>query len=153
MRNEVLALAHVAGLASGTPSRRKNSRHGRFAAVGSCLVPGRFSGEHRSDGLQRHIAPERSLIRSAVARNPRHFTGGPSRAFGWAAVERGIAPVTAKYGCRVLGSVAAASRWLASRLGLALARAASDNRSIHTDTQVHRAAQRRLFMGAGDFRR
>ena len=24
---------------------------------------------------------------------------------------------------------------------------------MHTDTQVHRAAQRRLFMGAGDFRR
>ena len=27
------------------------------------------------------------------------------------------------------------------------------NKSNHTDTQVHRAAQRRLFMGAGDFRR
>ena len=27
------------------------------------------------------------------------------------------------------------------------------NRSIHTATHVHRAAQRRLFMGAGDFQR
>lgn len=40
-----------------------------------------------------------------------------------------------------------AHSWLAS------VAAARVNRSIHTDTHVHRAAQRRLFMGAGDFQR
>jgi hypothetical protein len=36
---------------------------------------------------------------------------------------------------------------------LASSGAAKFNRSIYTDTQVHRAAGRRLFMGAGNFQR
>lgn len=55
------------------------------------------------------------------------------------------------------GPLSRCHSWRKGRCGtpawLALARAASVNRSIHTDTQVHRAAKRRLFMAAGDFRR
>lgn len=152
MRNELLARAHGAGLACGTPSRWTSSRHGRFAAGGSCVAPVRFSGGHRSGGLQRHIASARSLVRGGVARKRHPFTGGPSRGFGWS-VQRAVASANAKYGCRVLGSIAAARRRLAINLGLALARAASDNKSMHTDVQVLPAAARPRLTGAGDLRR
>jgi len=145
--SEAVAFAFVVGLASCRARLGANARHGhrKSLALGLC------AGRHCGGGLQRHIAPVSSLVRGAVARSPHLFTGGPSRAFGWAAVERGVAPATAKYGGRVLSSIAAASCRSAVRLGLALARAASDNKSMHTDVQALPAAARPRLMGAGDF--
>ena len=145
----VAALAIVAGLASCQPASIGNASRGHRRP----LALGQRAGRHCGVGQQRHIAPERSLVCSAVARRPHHFTGGPSRAFGWAAAQRGVHPANAKYGGRALGGVAAASCRLAVRLGLALARAASDNKSMHTDVQVLPAAARPRLMGAGDFQR
>ena len=81
-----------------------------------------------------------------------HFSGGPSRLFGRVAVQPGCVPVAPKFS-RTRDNVLWASCRLAFDGGSALSWAASDNRSIHTDAHVHRAAQRRLFVGAGDFQR
>ena len=144
---EVVALALAAGLASGLPaafgSGWRRVHHNSLAFV-------LHAGGHGGVGLHRHSAPAGSPAPSA--RKPQHLSGGPSRAFGWAAVQRGFAPAAFQH-CRALASMGAASCRRAIHLGLALAWAAFDNRSMHTDTQVHRAAKRRLFMGAGDFRR
>ena len=141
--SKVVALAIAAGLA-----------YCQLASIGnaSCgprgpLALGQRAGRHCGVGLQRHVTSERSLVRGAVARRPHHFTGGPSRAFGWAAAKRGVALASAKYGGRAVGGVAAASCRLAVRVGLALARAASDNKSMHTDAQVLPAAARPRLNG------
>ena len=110
------------------------------------------AGGHGGVGLQRHSAPDWSSVPGARALKPRHCSGGPSRAFGRAAVRRRVAPAAFQYRRALAGAVAVSCR-PAVNMGLAPAWAASDNRSMHTDTQVHRAAERRLFMGAGDFRR
>ena len=136
-------------MASCQPELHANASLGHRKSLALGLSVGRRCGA----GLRRHIAPARSLVRGVVARKLHHFTGGPSRAFGWAAVQPRLTPATAKYGCRALGSIAAASRRFAGKLGLALARAASDNRSMHTDVQVLPAASRPRLMGAGDFQR
>ena len=146
------ALAHVVGLATRSPSRRNSSRHDRFAAGGLCVVLGPSSGKHRSVGLLWQLTPAPWLVLGEHALNPLHYSGGPSKALGWAAIQLGSAPFNPKH-CRSRAGIAAASCRSAVNVGLALAWAASDNKSIHTDTQVHRAAQRRLCLGAGDFQR
>ena len=143
-------LAHVAGSASGFVSRRIGSRHGRVAAGGSWSVLRRSSGKHRGGGLQRHFASASSLV-CEIALGPQHFSGGPSRACGWAAVHPGSIPA-ASQARRTHAAIVAASRRSAVNLDLALAKAASDNKSMHTDTQVL-AASRLRFQGAGDLRR
>jgi hypothetical protein len=122
-------------------------RHGPRSALALAL----HAGGHRSVGPQRHSAPARHSAQQAL--KPQHFSGGPSRAFGWAALQSAVAPATAKDGCRALGGVAAASCRSALNLGLALARAASDNKSMHTDVQVLPAASRPRLLDAGDFQR
>jgi hypothetical protein len=121
-------------------------RHGRRSSWALAL----HAGGHRSGGMQSLSAPARHAAQQAL--KPQHFSGGPSRAFGGAALQRRVAPATAKDGCRALGGVASASCRLAVRVGLALARAASDNKSMHTDVQVL-AALRLRFPAAGDFQR
>ena len=148
----MFAFAHVAGQATRSPSRRNRSRRGRFAAGGSCVVLRLFHGRRCGGGLQKHFAPARSLVRDEMALNSLHFSGGPSRAFGWVAGQPGSAPAAFQIR-RVLAKAVAAICQVASNLGLALARAASDNKSMHTDTQVLSAASRPRLMGAGDFRR
>lgn len=128
----MLALAHAVVLALGKLSRRKGTRHGRCAAGGLSVVRRRLHGGHRSDGLQRHIAPDWLSVPGA---KPQRFSGGPSRACGWAAVHPGITSATPKAG-RALGALAAASCRSAIKPGLALAGAASDNKSMHTDAEL-----------------
>jgi hypothetical protein len=146
--NEVVAHALAPGMALRLAVAIESGwRHGPRVSFALAL----HAGGHRSGGLQRHSAPARHSVQQAL--KPQHFSGGPSRAFGWAAVQRAVAPATAKDGCRVRGGIAAASGRSAVNLGLALARAASDNKSMHTDVQVLPAASRPRLMAAGDFQR
>jgi hypothetical protein len=145
---EVVALAIAFGVARWLAVAFESGwRHGLRSPLALAL----HAGGHRCGGQQRHSAPARQSVQQAL--KPQHFSGGPSRAFGWAAAQRAVAPATAKDGCRALGGVAAASCRLAVKVGLALAKAASDNKSMHTDVQVLPAASRPRLMGAGDFQR
>lgn len=81
-----------------------------------------------------------------------HFSGGPSRVFGRVAVQRGIAPAAFQIR-RTLAKAAAARCQVANNLGLALAKVASDNRSVNTDAQGRPAAERRRSLVAGYLQR
>ena len=149
---KVSAFAHVAGLTARSPSRRKGSRHDRFAVGGSCSVLVGVSGAHRGVGLRWPLTPAPRLALAKYALNPLHFSGGPSSAPGWAALRPGGAPASLKK-CRALAGFAAARCRLAVHVGLALARAASDNKLIDTDAQVHPCAARTRRVYAGHLQR
>ena len=81
-----------------------------------------------------------------------HFSGGPSRAVGPVAVQRVVAPSAFQIR-RALASAVAATSQLAVNLGLALAGAASDNKSVNTDAQGRPAALPRRSLVAGYLQR
>ena len=120
---EVSALAHAAGLARRLTVAIEGGWHHGF---------GNF--------------PSRAYSRRGA--RAKHFSGGPSRAGGGLAVQRFIVPAVFQIR-RALAKAAAARRHVASNLGLALAKAASDNKLIDTDAQVHSCAARTRLMCAG----
>ena len=148
MRGAV-AFACAAGLAFGPAGACES---GWRRGPRNSLALGLHGGGHCGVGLQRHSAPARWSVPVALARKPQHFSGGPTRAFKRAAGPLAVAPAAFQHR-RTLTSSVAASCGPAVNLGLALVWAASDNRSMHTDTLVRRVAARRLFLGAGDFQR
>ena len=97
-----------------------------------------------------HHVPSNCSLRACGRPGVRaqHFSGGPSRVFGRAAHQPGGAPANPKK-CRALGGFAAASCQSALKRGLALARAASDNKLIDTDDQGRSAAALRRSLVAG----
>jgi hypothetical protein len=143
---EVVALALAAGLARRLAVAFESGwRRDPHSALALAL----HAGEHCGDGLQRHLTPD---WLSVPGSKPQRFSGGPSRACGLAAIQLGIAPAAPKAG-RALGAVVSASCRSARKVGLALARAASDNWSIDTDAQVHPCAARTRPVCAGHLQR
>ena len=116
----------------------------------SSLALGLHAGEHCSGGLQRHCAPARPFVQKAL--KPQHFSGGSSRASGRAVGRRGVAPAAFQFRRSLANGVAAICA-PALNFCLALAKAASDNKSLDTDEQVHPCAPRTRLSSAGQLQR
>jgi hypothetical protein len=104
------------------------------------------SGWHHVPGNCASLACGRPVVRA------QHFSGGPSRALGPVAAQRVIAPAAFQVR-RALAKAVAARCQEARNLGLALAMAASDNKSVNTDAQGRPAAVRRRSLVAGYLQR
>jgi hypothetical protein len=101
-----------------------------------------------------HHVPSNSSSRACGLPGVRahHFSGGPSWACGPVAFQRCTAPAAFQLR-RTLANCISVSLKLAGAIGLALAKAASDNKSIDADAQVHPCAVRTRPVCAGHLQR
>ena len=132
------------GKAFGGPSKTSLPPHS--ARVGA-LVGTSQACQHGCPGGRKRIWPL-SQSRSMVL-----CTGRTSRATAPASLAHVVGTARVGTATALAASNMFGLRAVFAQLLFASPGAVPHNRSIHTDAQVHRAAQRRLFMGAGDLRR